>query len=166
MNQSQIESIEHERLYEGHYVVVMRKDHPLANNADGSPAHLGLEAFCEATHLLVSFSGRPYGFVDEALANMGRRRKILLTVNQFFTAGRVVIESDLLTVLPHHFVDATGFAEKLAVRALPIQLEPVHVEMLWHTRHKRSPALRWLRSLVARAGKHALASLPDGIQQG
>ena len=38
----------------------------------------------------MSFSGRPYGFIDEALASLGRQRRVVLTVNQFFTAGRVV----------------------------------------------------------------------------
>ncbi|MEO0003099.1 MAG: hypothetical protein RLZZ22_791, partial [Pseudomonadota bacterium] len=52
----------HQRLYEGRYVVVMRRGHPLA----GRP--ITLADFCAARHLLVSFSGRPFGFVDEALA--------------------------------------------------------------------------------------------------
>ena len=51
---------------------------------------LTLDRFCDAHHLLVSFSGRPFGFIDEALASLGRKRRIVLTVNQFFTAGRVV----------------------------------------------------------------------------
>jgi hypothetical protein len=32
---------------------------------------LTLKRFCSARHLLVSFSGRPFGFVDEALAALG-----------------------------------------------------------------------------------------------
>ena len=50
------------------------------------------------------FFGPALGFIDESLASLGRKRKVVLTVNQFFTAGRVVANSDLLTVLPRHFV--------------------------------------------------------------
>ena len=82
----------------GEYVCVMRRGHPLAD------APLTLDDFCAARHLLVSFSGRPYGFIDQALGALGRERRIVVTVNQFFTAGRVVANSDLLTVLPRHFV--------------------------------------------------------------
>ncbi len=153
MIQGDQHSFVHQRMYDGEYVVVMRKDHPLAK------AEMTLDAFCQATHLLVSFSGRPFGFVDEALAAVGRRRKILLTVNQFFTAGRVVTESDLLTVLPRHFVPATGFADQLAVRAIPLNVDPVHVEMLWHNRHKRSPSQLWLRQVITRASEVVLAKL-------
>ena len=44
--------VRHERLYAGHYVAVMRKQHPLADK------ELTLDRYCDANHLLVSFSGR------------------------------------------------------------------------------------------------------------
>lgn len=100
----------HERLYDGEYVVVMRRRHPLARGP------LTLDDYCAARHLLVSFSGRPFGFVDEALTAVSRQRRVVLTVNQFFTAGLVVARSDLLTVLPRHFVSATGVADQLVWR--------------------------------------------------
>ena len=49
----------------GEYVCVMRRGHPLATGP------FTLDEFCAARHLLVSFSGRPYGFIDEALARSG-----------------------------------------------------------------------------------------------
>jgi DNA-binding transcriptional LysR family regulator len=132
--------IRHERLYSGQYVCVMRKNHPLVNSK------LDLDAYCKANHLLVSFSGRAHGLVDEALAQIGRERRILLTVNQFFTAGRVVANSDLITVLPKHLMVSTGMTESLVWRELPFALPAVHLDMLWHERDGRSPAHRWLRS--------------------
>jgi DNA-binding transcriptional LysR family regulator len=50
------------RLYDGEYVCVMRRGHPLAHGP------LALDQYCAARHLLVSFSGKPFGFIDEALA--------------------------------------------------------------------------------------------------
>jgi DNA-binding transcriptional LysR family regulator len=141
--------LRHARLYDTRYVCVMRKGHPLAERA------LTLDSYAEANHLLVSFSGRPHGLVDQALAALGRQRRILLTVNQFFTAGRVVARSDLLTVLPEGFIEAMGTAGDLVTRDLPLQLGPVHVEMVWHMRHDADPAHGWLREqlrAVAAAG--------------
>ncbi len=140
------------RLYSTRYVCVMRRDHPLA------AAPLSLDAYCQAHHLLVSFSGRAHGFVDQALTALGRQRRIVLTVNQFFTAGRVVAHSDLLTVLPEGFVQATGYQEVLVTRELPLVLRPVTVEMIWHLRHDSEPAHGWLRQLVSDAAK-----LPTGL---
>jgi len=88
------------------------------------------------------------GFVDEGLARIGRSRRVVLTVNQFATAARVVHESDLLTVLPRSFVPATGLAAGLAVRPSPVSLPRIEVGLLWHRRHERDPAQRWLRQTV------------------
>ena len=137
----------HERLYSGDYVCVMRRDHPLATT------ELSLDAYCGARHLLVSFSGRPHGFVDEALAALGRRRRVVLTVNQFFTAGQVVARSDLLTVLPRHFIASTGIDEQLSQRPLPMTLPQVHVHMLWHRRQESRAEHAWLRAKILDAAR-------------
>ena len=134
-----------QRLYDGEYVVVMRRGHPLA----GRP--MDLDSYCDARHLLVSFSGRPFGFVDEALAALSRQRRVVLTVNQFFTAGRVVATTDLLTVLPRHFVGATGMEDELALSDLPLPVPAVHVDTLWHRQTSHSSAHSWLRHTVVRA---------------
>ncbi len=138
--------IRHERLYAGEYVCVMRKDHPLANE------ELTIDCYCAANHLLVSFSGRARGLVDDALLALGRERRILLTVNQFFTAGKVVAASNLLMVLPRHLIEATGMTNHLISKALPFVLPEVHIDMLWHERDARSPGHRWLRERFTHSG--------------
>jgi DNA-binding transcriptional LysR family regulator len=139
-------TLRHARLMQTRYVCAMRRGHPLAE------VPLTLDAFCSAHHLLVSFSGRPQGLVDRALATLGRKRRVVLTVNQFFTAGRVVTQTDVLTVLPLSFVPATGYQDQLITRELPFDLGGVQVEMVWHLRRDGDPAHRWLRREVQRAG--------------
>jgi DNA-binding transcriptional LysR family regulator len=142
----------HQRLYDGEYVCVMRKDHPLATGP------FTLNRFCAARHMLVSFSGRPYGFIDESLASLGRERHVVLTVNQFFTAGRVVANSNLLTVLPRHFVGVTGIADQLVLRPLPFDVSPVHVDAVWHRRSQQRSAHAWLRQALVRAADKAFSA--------
>ena len=138
-------AFDHQRLYDGEYACVMRRDHPL------SQGPLTLRRFCDAHHLLVSFSGRPYGFIDESLAAIGEKRRIVLTVNQFFTAGQVVATSDLLTVLPRHFMKVTGMGQELVVRDLPFDVPRVHVESVWHHRQAQRSDHAWLRLAMAAA---------------
>ena len=140
----------HQRLYSGEYVCVMRREHPLASEP------LTLDRFCAARHMLVSFSGRPFGFVDAALAVHGRERRIVLTVNQFFTAGKVVTHSNLLTVLPRHFVSVTGMADQLVLRELPFAVPMFHVDALWHHRVNRSSEHQWLRASILTLAQSAL----------
>ena len=141
------------RLYDSQYVCVMRADHPLA------AVPMTLDLYCAARHLLVSFSGKPFGFIDGALAALGRERRIVLTVNQFFTAGRVVATTDLLTVLPRHFVGVASVRDELVWRPLPMTLPPVHVDALWHRRRNHDPAHRWLREAIARAARNTPAPI-------
>ncbi len=132
-----------ELLWHCEYVCVMRRGHPLARNKT-----LGLDDYCAAKHLRVSFAGRPRGFVDEALDALGRERKVVITVNQFHSAASAVRGSDLLTVLPRSFIPATGFADELTCRALPFDLAPIDVAMVWHRRHTSDPAHKWLRDAL------------------
>ena len=133
------------RLYDSEYVCAMREGHPLASGP------LTLNRFCAARHLLVSFSGEPFGFIDEALVARGRKRQIVLTVNQFFTAARVVADTDLLTVLPRHFLASAGVLQTLQARPLPLDVPPVHIDAMWHGRQETVSAHRWLRNAVQRS---------------
>jgi DNA-binding transcriptional LysR family regulator len=135
--------LRHQLLEESDYVCVMRQGHPLAGQ------ELTLDAYCAARHLLVSFSGRAQGMVDEALAGLQRRRRVMLAVNQFYTAGRVIAQTDLLTVLPRAYLAVTGAADRLVVRPLPLRLAPMSVHMVWHRRHEAQPAHRWLLAQVS-----------------
>jgi len=146
-----------EPLYACEYVCVMRREHALA-----SRPVLTLDDYCAAEHVRVSFAGRPRGFVDEALASLERSRRVVLTVNQFATAARVVHDSDLLSVLPRSFVAASGLADGLVVRTVPFALPRIEVGMLWHRRHERDPAQRWLRETVEEVVKGLGIGEPRG----
>jgi DNA-binding transcriptional LysR family regulator len=85
---------------------------------------------------------------------------VVLTVNQFFTAGLVVENSDLLTVLPLHFIDVTGRGEQLSATALPFEMPPVHVDALWHRRQGQRSDHAWLRLAIAAAARKGFGEGP------
>lgn len=134
-------------LFDTRFVCLMRRGHPLAEQP------LTLDAYCAAAHLLASATGRAAGYVDRTLTALGRRRRVVLTVNQYFTAGRVLTQSELLTVLPRVFVPATGHEAQLLVRELPFDLGALQVTMMWHMRRDAEPAQQWLRALVQAAAR-------------
>jgi DNA-binding transcriptional LysR family regulator len=141
--QTSVSAIRHQRLYSSESVCIMRKEHPLAES------ELTVDSYCTAHHALVSFSGRAHGPADEALAALGRQRRIALTVNQFYTVGRVVAGTDLISVVPRHLVASTGVIESLVAKELPFALPVVHVDMLWHERNTRNPSHKCIRSQFA-----------------
>lgn len=139
--------LRHRRLHRTDYVCVMRRGHPLAEG------ELTLERYCAAHHVLASVSGQAHAEVDEALALLGRRRRVLLTVNQYRTAGLVVTQSDLVTVLPASFVAAAAGPDRIVTRPLPLDISPLTVEMVWLARRDAEPAHRWLRELVVASAR-------------
>jgi DNA-binding transcriptional LysR family regulator len=139
------------RLFAGDYVCIMRQDHPLAQDP------LTLDGYCSARHLLVNFSGRAVGFMDDALQALGRRQRTVLTVNQFFTAARVVANSDLLSVLPRHFVNVTGLTHQIIQRELPFPAPGLHVDSVWHLRQDAVSAQAWLREQIVPLAANAFA---------
>jgi DNA-binding transcriptional LysR family regulator len=158
-------SMRHQRLYSGEYVCIMRKGHPLANS------DLTLDEYCGAEHALVSFAGRAQGPADEVLAGMGRERRIVLTVNQFYTVGRVVAESNLVSIVPRHVISAIGMDDLLIIKKVPFMLPVVHVDMLWRERDTRNPVHQWLRNTLQVAPnadtslKHSLVNHQRSIRK-
>jgi DNA-binding transcriptional LysR family regulator len=84
-------------LYDETFVVAMRSGHPFKRKPT-------LDRYCEAQHLVVSERGDPHGFVDEALAALGRKRRVALTVPNFMQALSVLAETDLIAALPRSLV--------------------------------------------------------------
>jgi len=146
-----------EPMYECKYVCVMRRGHPLAQRPE-----LTLDDYCDSSHVRVSFAGRAHGFVDEALSRLGRSRRVQLLINHFSTAAQVVSRSDLLSVFPRSYVPASGVSDALLVRALPLQLPRIEIGLLWHRRHERDPAHRWMRERVARV-RPTVGATPDAM---
>ncbi|MBC8050935.1 MAG: LysR family transcriptional regulator [Chitinophagales bacterium] len=95
-------------LYKEEFVIAARSGHSQAR----SPT---LKQFCEFRHLLVSMTGDPHGFIDEALAKRGLRRRIELTVPNFMMALAIIAESDLVAALPKQLVVSHG--PRLGVKA-------------------------------------------------
>ena len=143
------------RLLESEYRCAMRRDHPLAEAA------LTLDDFCAARHVQVSFSGRGHAALDQALAALGRERRLAMTVNQTLTAARVAAASDLLAVLPRGSAHAAGLAGLLIERALPLSTGAVVVDAWWHLRHEASPRHRWLREQVRAAAALAQQAIGE-----
>ncbi len=81
------------RLFDETFVIGMRKGHAFAKRPT-------LDGYCKARHLVVSMAGEPFGFVDKALAELGRARRIALTAPNFMLALALLADSDLLAALP------------------------------------------------------------------
>lgn len=133
-------------LFDERYVCVMRPGHPAA--ASGK---LTLDQFCALEHVLVSSSGDAFrGVTDNALALIGRSRRVAISVTSFVVLPDILMSSDLMAVVPHRLACGEG---SMAIMEPPIDIPGFSKTMAWHERNHRDPGQRWLRSLLIQVCK-------------
>jgi len=126
-------------LFEDRFATAQRKRHPRG------PSALDLDAFCAASHLLVSSEGDSFsGMVDDALLGIGRKRRVSLSLQSYAVAPTIVATSDLLCTLPRRFLQR--YTSTLDLFEPPIELPPVEVTAFWHARSQEDLGHQWLRS--------------------
>jgi DNA-binding transcriptional LysR family regulator len=128
------------RLFDERYVCVMRADHPAAAR------RLTLERFCSLDHALVSYAGGSLsGVTDEALARVGRSRRVTVSVNSFLVLPEILLTSDLIAVVPSRLAQAV---QGLAVVAPPLEIPGFTKTLAWHERTHRAPGHKWVREVL------------------
>ena len=126
-------------LFEDDFRVVMREDHPLAGG------RMTLPRYCAADHVMVAPRGRPGSFVDDALAKLGRERRVAVAIPHFLVVPHLLVESDLIATLASRIADQVAPRFGLATMPPPIEIPPFTIAAAWHERTHHDPAHRWLR---------------------
>ncbi|HVU50073.1 MAG TPA: LysR family transcriptional regulator [Polyangia bacterium] len=125
------------------FACAARRGHP---DIDGA---LDLATYVKTPHLLITL-GDDAGptWIDEALAKLGKRRRVAARVRYFMAAPLVVARTDLLLTGPSMLV--RYFAELVPLQVLrpPLDLPTYPEEAYWHERFDGDPAHAWLRALV------------------
>lgn len=130
-------------LFRDRFVGAVRPGHPLTRG------DITAERYAAVGHVCVVRRNQAWGIVDDALAALGLRRRIVATVDGFAAALALVRGSDLATATPERH--ANRLRDGLFSFELPFFLPEITVSMLWHPRNDADPAHRWLRTQVRAA---------------
>ncbi len=123
-------------------VGIMRADHPAARRP------MTLERFLGLPHAHVRVTPERGREVDDALARLGRTRRLALIVPHFSSVFAVVESSDCVAAVPRRLADY--YAQRLALRIfkLPLTLPKHEVRLHWHARADADPGVAALRAMV------------------
>lgn len=136
------EGLHARHLYAEDYVCAMRKGHAAADGLD-------LDRFCALEHAIMSMEGDAFrGVTDEALAALGRERRVLLSLPSFLLLLEVLRNSDLIAVLPRRLIQP---GDGLQILEPPLPIPGFRKLLVWHERTQQHPAHRWIRELLAEA---------------
>jgi DNA-binding transcriptional LysR family regulator len=118
-------------LYEERYICAVRSAHPLKPNTG-----VTLEQFCLYPHVMVSpAEGRFEGPTDEALAQVGRKRRVVLSAPGFLILPEILKTDDLIAVVPERVL--RGRMAGLRTFEAPLKIPGFGVYALWHQRSAR-----------------------------
>jgi len=127
-------------LFRDRFIGVMREDHPLGKGRI-TPAR-----FAAGGHISISRRGLDKGPIDDALAALQLTRDIVTTVAGFSTALALARGTDLITCVPERHTESLRVG--MHSFALPFEMPPFTVAMLWHPRMDADPVHRWLRACL------------------
>ncbi|WP_191058997.1 LysR family transcriptional regulator [Geminicoccus harenae] len=133
-------------LFDEEFVTAQRRGHPRGNRP------LTLDEYCALDHLLISTSGGSFtGMIDQALAALGRQRRVSVSVQNYALAPVVLMNSDCICTLPRRFLQR--FTTALDLLEPPLALDRFQMSAFWHPRMAGDPAHAWLREQVFAAAR-------------
>jgi DNA-binding transcriptional LysR family regulator len=131
-------------LFREHYVLIGRKDHPRLKQRPT------IDQFCSLEHIVVSPVGGGFrGITDTMLHNMGKTRRVVLSVSHFLFVPALVTHSDLVAMLPSRLI--RDRSDELCSFEAPLQIPGFEMVMVWHERSHLDPGHKWLREQVIAA---------------
>ncbi|WP_259754537.1 LysR family transcriptional regulator [Pseudomonas sp. GCEP-101] len=116
--------------------------------ADSIPGALTLDDYCARPHALVSYAGDLDGFVDQTLAEMDRKRQVVLAVPQFVGLAQLLAGTDIIATVPEYVALALTAAGGLRAEDPPFPTRLAELSMVWRGAQDQDPAERWLRSRI------------------
>ncbi len=162
-------------LYQDEMVWVMRDDHPAATMP------LTLDVIAGMPHLSVALTGNVSeaidgfitqhglerrviacnrGGVDKVLAEQGLSRRNHVTVPHFLAVPRILVASDLISMMPRRLAERFTKVYPLAFIAPPHDSASFEVSALWHQRLGARADITWFRALI-RTAAAALDALSE-----
>ena len=134
------------------HLCVMDKKNPLAEGG------MSLQQYVDASHGLVSITGKGPGMMDDVLAGMGYERNVMLRLASFMSVSEFCSDSDLIFTLPEMMAKHLMRNPSLVFRPLPdaFDLPGITLYLYWHERFHHDPMCNWIRaelnSLFSRGG--------------
>lgn len=139
-NEAEIDS---QPLFSDDYVVLAD-----ARRHDLPGSTFPLTTYVQLKHVLVSYAGARWGWVDDVLEDLGYSRRLEMVVSSFSAVPDLVIGTDVVAAVPRRI--ANTYARTLPVKAydLPFPSMTLHFHLAWKRRGVLTPAQRWLSEQI------------------
>lgn len=128
-------------LFDERYVLVGRRDHPHLRD------EVTLAEYTRFEHVVVSLNGGGFATpTDDALADLGYTRNVVLSAASFLLVPEIVAQSDFVALVPERL--AREHADRLKLVSFSSPAKGFAVGMMWHERNHGHPGQRWVREVI------------------
>ena len=140
-------------LWKDAFSCLLSSDNPILENFD-------LDAYLAASHIWVSKTGmgvgvgvdpdnvQRLGWVDSALAKLGKQRRIRVFTRHYQAAMTLAEENDLIVTLPTRATWLKRDNPRVTVRDVPFFVPELELKMAWSPLLQHNPAHRWVRQTI------------------
>ncbi|PVZ20553.1 MULTISPECIES: LysR family transcriptional regulator [unclassified Pseudomonas] len=124
------------------FVTLIAHSHPAARRA------MDIDTYLSLTHVLASPEGERHGLVDQALAQLGKQRKLAVTLPQMFAVPAIIASSGMTATVLKRIALSSPTGGKLALFPPPVALPEITFHLIWHRRADGNPAQEWFRAMI------------------
>ncbi len=121
------------------FILVARADHPAIKGK------VNLKTYLSQGHILVSSRRMGPALIDVELKRIGQKRTISLRCQDYFTACRVVSETNLLLTMPERYARLVNAGLNNRIHPFPIKIARFSLNLYWHEAADADRENRWLR---------------------
>lgn len=146
-------------LWQDDFVCLINPNHPDVDRFD-------LRAYLTSKHIWVSKTGMGagvgidpdkvirLGWVDNALAKLGHKRKISVFTRHYQMPALLALNNDLVVTLPRKVADMQAASASLVIKTPPFSIPPFELKMAWSPLLQHHPAHRWLRRTIVEVAQY------------
>ena len=147
------QSFHQSTVWQDSFCCLVSRDNPIAGSFD-------LESYLRAQHVWVSKTGMgvgvgvdpsgagSLGWVDEALARLGRKRHITVFTRHYQVAVLLAEQQHLVVTVPGKLARTLRDHTAVLCKAPPFEIPPFELKMAWSSLLQRNPGHQWLRRLI------------------
>lgn len=122
---------------------------------------LSPDRYCAGRHVLVTSEGDTSGVIDRLLTDIGRERRVVLSVPHFTVLPSLLVSDDLIATVPSHLAEALMTSNALYRYPLPFQSPQYDLAMAWRASVDEDSGEKLLRDLILRALGESSAKRSD-----
>ena len=147
-------SFHHQTIWRDSFSCMVSRRNPIRDN-------FTLASYLDASHVWVSKTGmgigvgvepgtmQQLGWVDDALARLGKKRKIRVYTRHYQAAMQLAELDDLIITLPSKSAKLQQDNPDLVILPPPFEIPETELKMAWSSLLQHNPAHQWLRGLIA-----------------